>query len=57
MSKAAVIGVPDERWGKRPMALGVVSKWAVPGRVRTLPALDKTSVGNPDKKLMRQKYA
>jgi non-ribosomal peptide synthetase component E (peptide arylation enzyme) len=36
---------------------GVVSRWAVPCRVRTLEALDKTSVGKLDKKLMRQKYA
>jgi fatty-acyl-CoA synthase len=83
ISEAAVIGVPDERWGERPMALivptpdyveklteddikahvqryadkGIVSKWAVPSRVLTLAALDKTSVGKLDKKLMRQKYA
>jgi fatty-acyl-CoA synthase len=83
VSEAAVVGVPDERWGERPMALivprpdyvdklteddlkahvqryadkGVVSRWAVPSRVRTLTALDKTSVGKLDKKLMRQRYA
>jgi fatty-acyl-CoA synthase len=83
ISEAAVIGVPDERWGERPMALivtrpgyadaiseddvkahvqryadkGVVSKWAVPSRALSLAALDKTSVGKLDKKLLRQKYA
>ena len=83
ISEAAVIGVPDERWGERPMALivtrpgyadeiseddikahvqqyadkGVVSKWAVPSRALALAALDKTSVGKLDKKLLRQKYA
>jgi non-ribosomal peptide synthetase component E (peptide arylation enzyme) len=36
---------------------GVVSKWAVPSRVRTVAALDKTSVGKLEKKVMRQKYA
>jgi fatty-acyl-CoA synthase len=36
---------------------GVVSKWAVPSRVQSLPALDRTSVGKLDKKVLRQKYA
>jgi acyl-CoA synthetase (AMP-forming)/AMP-acid ligase II len=36
--------------------LGVVSRWAVPSRVRALEALDMTSVGKLDKKGLRQKY-
>ena len=35
---------------------GVMSKWAVPDRVLFLPALDKTSVGKLDKKVLREKY-
>jgi fatty-acyl-CoA synthase len=35
---------------------GVISKWAVPDRVRFVEAIDKTSVGKIDKKLLRQKY-
>lgn len=35
---------------------GVVSRWAVPSRVRSLETLDKTSVGELDKKVLRQKY-
>jgi fatty-acyl-CoA synthase len=78
IGEAAVVGVPDERWGERPLALlvlkspmseddvkghvsqfairGVISQWAVPSRVLFVDALDKTSVGKLDKKLMRQKY-
>jgi fatty-acyl-CoA synthase len=81
VSEVAVIGVPDEKWGERPMALvvlragaaddadairgfvldyaskGVISKYAVPDRIVFVDAIDKTSVGKLDKKLLRQKYA
>jgi fatty-acyl-CoA synthase len=36
---------------------GAISRWAVPVGVRVLEAIDKTSVGKIDKKLLRQKYA
>ncbi len=35
---------------------GVISPWAVPERVEIVDAIDKTSVGKIDKKLLRQKY-
>jgi fatty-acyl-CoA synthase len=82
VSEAAVIGVPDEKWGERALALvvlkpgqsesvtpdeikahiagfsdkGVISNWAVPDRVEIVDAIEKTSVGKIDKKLLRTKY-
>jgi fatty-acyl-CoA synthase len=80
IGEVAVIGVKDERWGERPLALvvpragqqvdegaikahvktyadaGVISKYAVPDRVCVVAAIDKTSVGKIDKKVLRTKY-
>ncbi|MCM2357457.1 MAG: fatty acid--CoA ligase [Geobacteraceae bacterium] len=82
VSEVAVIGMQDEKWGERPMALvllkagwsgkttedaikshvrehaerGVISPWAIPDRVLFVAALDKTSVGKIDKKVLREKY-
>jgi fatty-acyl-CoA synthase len=82
LAEAAVIGVPDSKWGERPLALvvvkldqnksvqeadlkrllekyadkGVISKYGIPERILFIESLPKTSVGKPDKKLLRQQY-
>jgi fatty-acyl-CoA synthase len=83
VAEVAVIGVKDDRWGERPLALivlrpgfagkvaiadiqeevdvevsaGVLPRYAIPERVLFIDALDRTSVGKIDKKVLRQKYA
>ena len=83
--KAAVIGVRDDKWGERPMALaivepqfaggvpeaqeeairahvrsytdkGVISKIAVPDRIKIVETLPLTSVGKVDKKALREMH-
>ena len=85
MLKAAVIGVRDDKWGERPMALaivepqfaggvpeaqeeairahvrsytdkGVISKIAVPDRIKIVETLPLTSVGKVDKKALREMH-
>lgn len=82
VSEVAVIGVKDEKWGERPVALvvlkpdapvtaieedirqhvmtfsdkGQISKYAVPKTIRIVPALEKTSIGKLNKKLMREQF-
>ena len=36
---------------------GNLPKWAIPERVEFVDALDKTSVGKLDKKVLRQRYS
>jgi fatty-acyl-CoA synthase len=82
VGEVAAIGIPDDKWGERPLVLvvpsdpatqsldadrvkahlrscaerGVISKWAVPEQVLLVGAIEKTSVGKIDKKLLREKF-
>jgi len=83
VGEVAVIGVKDDRWGERPLALivpkagyvgrvdqaavqrhvkgyadsGAISRYAVPDRVLFIEAIEKTSVGKLNKKLLRERYS
>jgi fatty-acyl-CoA synthase len=80
ITEAAVIGLPDDKWGERPLALivagpgmtisekellqhirgfidkGIISKQVVLLKIRFVEAIDKTSVGKINKRLLREKY-
>ncbi len=81
VSEVAVIGIHDEKWGEKPLALivlkngvdrpapreivnhvkafidkGMMSKLALLIGVRYVDAIDKTSVGKINKKVLREKY-
>jgi len=82
VAEAAVIGVKDDRWGERPLAIvvkkpaagasvteevinthlkgfadtGVISKYAIPGKMLFVDQLPKTSVGKLNKKELREQY-
>ncbi|MFT3760561.1 fatty acid--CoA ligase [Thauera sp.] len=81
VAEVAVVGVPDDKWGERPLAMvvlkpgqtagaedikatvmkvadaGHISRYAVPDQIRFVDALDRTSVGEINKKAIRQKLA
>ncbi|MBM9514475.1 fatty acid--CoA ligase [Desulfogranum marinum] len=79
--EVAVIGMPHEKWGEKPLALivvkenedvprprdiirhvkayidkGLMSKVALLTKIMYVDAIDKTSVGKINKKLLREKY-
>jgi len=79
VAEVAVIGVPDVKWGEKPLALvvprqqpadektllaylhefvdtGILPRQAVLLRVHFVEAIDKTSVGKVNKRLLREKY-
>jgi acyl-CoA synthetase (AMP-forming)/AMP-acid ligase II len=81
VAEVAVVGVADDSWGERPLALivpkpeyrdrlteidirqhleqlacaGLISRYAIPRDIRFVDALERTSVGKLDKKLMRER--
>lgn len=81
VAEVAVIGMADDKWGERPLALivvpegaepptekelvrhvrayidkGLVSKLALLVEVRQVEAIDKTSVGKINKRVLREKF-
>ena len=80
VAEVAVIGLPDDKWGERPLALvvkkegaklaekellnhlrgfvdkGMTSKQIVLLKVKFVEAIDKTSVGKINKRLLREKF-
>jgi fatty-acyl-CoA synthase len=71
VTEAAVIAIPDERWGERPLALvtgtasadelraflrGRVAKWWIPERFEFVEAIPRTAVGKYDKRALRERY-
>ncbi|MBN2792623.1 MAG: fatty acid--CoA ligase [Desulfuromonadales bacterium] len=81
VAEVAVIGLPDEKWGEKPLALivrkeesavvekelfqhirtfvdkGLMSKQIVLLKVQFVDAIDKTSVGKINKRLLREKFS
>ena len=80
VGEVAVIGLPDQKWGERPLALvvkkegteltekelshhirgfidkGIISKQLVLLKIKFVEAIDKTSVGKINKRLLREKH-
>jgi fatty-acyl-CoA synthase len=71
VTEAAVIAIPDERWGERPLALVAgtatadelraflrdrVAKWWIPERFEFVDAIPRTAVGKYDKRALRERH-
>ncbi|PSP54264.1 hypothetical protein BRC74_01255 [Halobacteriales archaeon QH_7_68_42] len=61
IDEAAVIGVPHERWGERPVAFVVPAEGAdrepLPDAVEFIDAVPKTATGEFSKKDLREEFA
>lgn len=74
--EAAVVGMPDEKWQERPVALVVLApgasvsdedllatlvgrfaRWQMPGHIRVVDEIARTSVGKIDKRSIRESLA
>jgi fatty-acyl-CoA synthase len=80
VGEVAVIGLADEKWGEKPLALivkkpeseisekelilhirgfidkGIISKQTILLKVKFVEAIDKTSIGKINKRLLREKH-